>query len=99
MSRALATFATGEHERLLELSLPRMAEYADRHGYALDARAPALPLRPPSWMKVAKLLALLDHHDAVLWLDADVVVVEQDVDLAGELDEDAIQALVRHHTA
>lgn len=98
MSRTLVTFALGDHARLLELSLPRMAEYADRHGYDLNAHAPRLAMRPASWLKVAVLLAALEHYDEALWVDCDVVVVDPTVDLADEVPADAWQALVRHHT-
>jgi hypothetical protein len=99
MSRALVTFALGEHERLLRLSLPRMAEYADRHGYELHAQPPRLVVRPPSWLKVAALLDALCEHEQALWLDCDIVIVDQQLDVADELDEHDVQALVRHHTA
>lgn len=98
MSRALVTFALGDHARLLELSLPRFAEYADRHGYELNTTPPRLIMRPPSWMKVAVLLDALDRHDEALWIDCDVVLVDQELDLADEVPDGYWQALVRHHT-
>ena len=98
MSRALVTFAVGEHRRLLELSLPRFAEYADRHGYELHAYPPRLVTRPPSWLKVAALLDALNHHEEALWIDCDVVIVDGDLDLADEVPDPCCQALVRHHT-
>jgi galactosyl transferase GMA12/MNN10 family len=98
VSRALVTFALGEHGRLLELSLPRFAEYADRHGYELHVRPPRLVIRPPSWLKVAALLDALNHHEEALWIDADVVIVDGELDLADEVPEHDLQALVRHRT-
>jgi hypothetical protein len=99
VSRALVTFAVGDHERLLQLSLPRMAEYADRHGYELRADPPRPLYRPPSWLKVAALLAALDEHEEALWLDADIVIVDGSLDVADEAPAGCWQALVRHHTA
>lgn len=97
--RALVTFATGEHERLLALALPRFEAYAERHDYALIAEPPAMMLRPPSWMKLSALLdALASGYDAALWIDADVVIVDDSLDLADEVPDGAWQALVRHHT-
>lgn len=98
MSRALITFAVGEHEQLLELALPRFEAYADRHGYELETRPPAMLLRPPSWHKVPLLLEALERHDEALWIDADVVIVDQELDVADEPPATAWQALVRHHT-
>jgi hypothetical protein len=98
VSRALVTFATGDHRRLLELSLPGFSDYADRHGYELRAYSPRLLMRPPSWLKVAALLDALAEHEEALWLDCDVVIVDGDPDIADELDAGDVQALVRHHT-
>lgn len=98
MSRALVTFALGEHQQLLELSLPRFGEYADRHGYQLLADPPRFAMRPPSWRKVAALLDALNHHEEALWIDCDVAIVNGDRDLADEVSGDCCQALVRHHT-
>ena len=98
MSRALVTFAVGDHARLLALSQPGLQAYADRHGYQFHSRPPTMLLRPPSWMKVAQLLAALDWHEEVLWIDCDVVVVDDSSDLADEVPADAWQAIARHHT-
>jgi len=100
VSRALVTFALGrEHRQLLQLSLPRIAGYADRHGYELHADPPGVRTRPASWLKVAALLDLLEEHDEALWIDCDVVIVEPELDLADEVPFHAWQALARHHTA
>jgi hypothetical protein len=99
MRRALVTFATGEHERLLEVALPTMRRYADRHGYDLLADPPPPIRRPPSWLKIPLLQKALRSYDEVLWLDADLVVVDDRVDVADEIDVDSYHAMVRHHTA
>jgi len=107
MSRIMVTVATGAYSRLLDLSRPGMERYADRHGYELLEVKQAKQIlagssafyRPPSWWKVPLLQAALDEHDEALWVDADVVVVDDDLDVADEVPEGAVQALVRHHTA
>jgi hypothetical protein len=78
------------------LTMPHNRAYANRHGYTFDCRIrepndwSAPGQRHPSWDKVAILLewldALLDSKTAVpathiLWVDADAVVVRQDVSL------------------
>jgi hypothetical protein len=98
VSRALITFAIGDHGRLLELALPRFAAYSDRHGYELHTGPPRMLMRPPSWLKVAALLDALNDHDEALWIDCDVVIVDDELDVADELEEHDVQALVRHHT-
>lgn len=98
-TRAIVTFATGGHRELLELARPGFEAYAARHGYDLLETPPRGLQRPASW---GKLLALADALDAgyreALWLDADIVIVEDARDLASDVPPDAVQALVRHHT-
>jgi hypothetical protein len=96
--RALVTFAVGPHAPLLEMALPAMERYADWHGYDLVTDPPGLLLRPPSWHKITAVLAALDTHDEVLWVDADVLILDDSVDLADEVDAKAWQAITRHHT-
>lgn len=98
MSRVLLTFATGGHEQLLELSLPRFRRYADLHGYDLVTRPPSILIRPASWYKVPALLQALDTYDEALWLDADIVICDLSRDVADEVPTGAWQGLVRHHT-
>lgn len=98
MSKALVTFAVGDHRQMLELSLPGFIDYAHRHDYEVWAFPPRIVGRPASWLKVAALLDALNHHEEALWLDCDVVIVDGSVDLADEVPEPAEQALVRHHT-
>lgn len=98
MSRALLTFATGDHRKLLDLSLPRFEQYADLHGYQLISRPPKLMLRPVSWYKLPALIAALEEHEEALWLDADVVILDSSRDIADEVTAEAWQALACHHT-
>lgn len=98
MSRAMLTFATGPYEQVLEVSLPAMRRYCDRHGYGLYPYPPAVQPRPASWMKLPLMANALEEHEEVLWVDADVLIVNEEADLADEVPADAWQALVRHHT-
>ena len=98
MSRAIVTFAVGaDYRRLLDIALPTFAVFADRHDYDLIvADVPAQP-RPPSWWKIPAIQAALgDGYDEVLYLDADVVIVDPSRDL--EVPFGYWQALVEHHT-
>lgn len=98
MSKALATFATGDHTRLLDVSAPLFAAYAERHGYQLVTVDRVPNSRPASWWKVPFLTALLDSFDEVLWLDCDVVIVDGTQDIASQVPTSMWQALVTHHT-
>lgn len=100
MNRAIVTFATPDYGALLDVSLPTMQRYADAHGWTVVAvrGAPGFD-RPPSWMKIPLLQETLRDFAEVLWIDADVVVVEDAPDITAEVSDDCWQALVEHHTA
>lgn len=99
MSRALATFGVGPHEALLDIALPSFEEFAERHGYDLTVAHPRVEGRAASWFKIPLLHNLLAIHDEVLWLDADVVVVDPSEDIAAALPGGFWQALAEHHSA
>lgn len=100
MTRAIVTLATGPHQALLEIALPTFDRFAQLHGYEVMVADVDDPTpRPPSWMKVPALLAALELHDEALWLDADTVIVDPELDLPVPGDDFWWQANVRHHTA
>jgi PAS domain-containing protein len=96
--RALVTFGVTGFQELLELALPGMREYADRHGYTLLHEPPLALTRPPSWHKITALLEALDEYEEALWLDCDVVIVDGSHDLADEIPAGAWQAITLHQT-
>jgi hypothetical protein len=92
-ARALATIGTGALAPVLDLSLPRMQSFADRHGYDVVVGAGDSDGRPPAWGKITLLRRLLDTYDAVLWIDADVLIVDELEDVPA-LRPGAFQGLV-----
>jgi hypothetical protein len=99
MTKALVTFATGNHTALLDIARPGFMDYAGRHDYDYLERSYAtVGERPVSWSKVPVLLDLLSSYDTVLWLDADVIIADGTDDIAAHVPADAWQALVKHHT-
>lgn len=96
MNRALVTFAVGAHTELLDIARPSFQRFADRHGYQLVE--PRLESdRPVSWWKIPMLHKVLDGFDEALWVDADIVIVDDTDDL--DVPEGVWQALVEHYTA
>lgn len=85
MKTVITSFAFGPQADLLDVSLPTFRWYAEKHGY--DLYTPAEERfsgvsRPYSWRKVPLLISLLESgYEAVLWLDADVVVRRYDRDI------------------
>lgn len=99
MRKALATFAFGPAADLLAVSLPTFQRYAGLHGYDLYVPAEREFSRPWSWFKVPLLLSLIEAgYEAILWIDADVVVRRHDVDILDEAPA-APTGVVVHHTS
>lgn len=94
--KALATFATGKHRLLLDISMPRFQVYADRHNYELQVGDGFSDGRPASWGKIPFLKNLLQTYDEVLWMDADLLIVNGSEDLAVGIPATAAQAMVTH---
>lgn len=98
MNRCLVTFGVGPHAELLDIALPSFERFAGRHGYDLVVAQPdPIDGLPPSWWKIPVLQDALDSYDEALWVDADVVIVDDSADL--EVHGSAWQALVEHRTA
>lgn len=96
--KALITFGIDDAEEWLAISEPTFQRYADLHGYELLVFEDVPRDRPASWYKVSGMLQTLQDFDEVLWLDADVLVLNPDEDLAETVPGWAWQALVKHHT-
>jgi hypothetical protein len=96
MSRIFVTFGIGPHEQYLSISRPGFIAYAKRHGYAYQEIYVPTD-RPPAWGKICAIQEGLSLADEVLWVDADVVIVDGSTDVVAEVEPNAIQALVVHH--
>lgn len=98
MNKALVTFGVRDAQALLDISLPTFRQYAGLHGYELLVCDDIPTSRPASWFKVLALRDALSDYDEALWLDADVLIVDQELDIADEIPAAAWQGLVEHHT-
>jgi hypothetical protein len=97
--KAIVSLGTGPQARLLALASRSFRRYATRHGYELELRTEILdPTRPAPWSKVVLLRELAREYELLLWLDADLVVVDTSTDIAGELEDGRFLYLVEHHT-
>jgi hypothetical protein len=101
--RRLIVTAAGPLMRpvLDECALPSFRRYAARWGY--DVHAERLPAdgtaadaaaQQAKWAKITLLRDALQTYDLVLWLDADILVLRDDEDVAVHLHPRAFQALV-----
>jgi hypothetical protein len=100
-SKALLTYAIGQHRELLDVARPSFERYAEAHGYKLVIpNRYLLPAgRSPHWAKVALLEDALSDHDLVVWLDADTMIVDVAHDVADDLVATAFQGLVMQQSA
>ena len=77
MRAALATIGTGRQAALLKRRGPLFTDYARQHAYELVIGDGVMPEpRPPQWAKVTLLRRLVDDYDLVLWLDADLMILD-----------------------
>jgi hypothetical protein len=99
MRKAIVSVGAGPQARLLRLARSTIEPYARRHGYELHLHSEVLDAtRPAPWSKIVALRRLQGNYDLLLWLDADLMVVDGRVDIATELDDAHFLYLVEHAT-
>lgn len=99
MRKVIVSLGSGPQARILRLASRSFRRYAARHGYELALRTETLdPTRPAPWSKVVLLRQLAQTHDLLLWLDADLVIVDCSLDIASELEEGRFLYMVEHQT-
>jgi hypothetical protein len=83
-----------------DLAVPTFARYAARWGYALEATDLAADgvgadaaARLAKWQKITLLRDALMRHRLVVWIDADILLLRDDEDIAAHLHADHFQAL------
>jgi hypothetical protein len=97
--KAIVSLGAGPQERLLRIARTSFRPYAERHGYDLHLHTEPLDGdRPPPWSKIVALRELQDDYDVLLWLDADLVIVDGRRDIASELVDGRFLYLVEHRT-
>lgn len=88
-SKCIASYATGgQHLQFLDISSKIFKLYADKFDYDLRIVTDSelmqicrtvdmsyLPKRPAAWYKVPIIKNFLLHYETVLWLDADVIIL------------------------
>ena len=95
--RAICSLATGPYRALLSRSAVSFERYAERWGWEVVLCTEDLgDGRPASWGTVRLLRSLLDEYDWVLFLDADVVIVDLEADISAEVQEGKDLYLVEH---
>ena len=97
--KAIVSLGTGPQRILLRIARTTIVPYARRHGYALHLHEETLDdRRPAAWSKIVALQELQSHYDVLVWLDADLMIVDGRPDIASELEEGQFLHLVEHIT-
>ena len=97
MTKAIVSFATGTHREYLNLARPGFQAYARRHGYDYyEVKDDFSNVRHIVWFKIPAMLTALEIYTDVLWIDADVVIMDGSEDIADQIPPEAWQALVEH---
>ena len=85
------------YEELYKIAKPSVEFFAKKHNYDLLTYTDNPTNLPASWSKVPRLIdALESGYDSVLWLDADVVIVDPTEDIV--VPAQMHQALAQHTT-
>lgn len=104
--RGVVVTAAGPTMRtvLHEFALPTFRRLADRWGYdvhavdvQVDGEGASESAQAAKWLKVSLLRQALRDYPMALWLDADVLVMRTDEDIADHLHPDHFQALALEH--
>jgi hypothetical protein len=71
---------------LASLTLPRMRAYAERNKCEFRAITEIDSSRPGGWLKIPPIRqALSEGFDFILWIDADALLIRNDVDIRDEV--------------
>lgn len=88
------------HDALHDLALPTFRRYADRWGWDVvtedldsDGAGADVSAQQAKWSKLRLLRQALSTHPFALWLDADVLLLRDDEDVAAHLHPRHFQAL------
>lgn len=104
--RGAVVTAAGPQMRpvLHEFALPTFRRFADRWGYAVlaedlagDGAGADSSAQRAKWAKIRLLRAALVEFPLAVWLDADVLIVRDDEDIAAHLHPEHFQALAMEH--
>jgi hypothetical protein len=84
MSTTLVTYYTPAFNAMAELTLPRMSNYADRHGMAFQAHRiddiDGESVNNRVWMKTMALM--LHDPEPTIWMDVDCLILDDTFDFS-----------------
>lgn len=93
MSKALITMYHGDHEAFRSLTSPALHHFALRHGYDIY-EADVDPRHNAAWSKLPALTTAMQHSDVALWVDADVLILDDSQDPAVHLSDETFLVIL-----
>lgn len=100
MAHIVTGWQGDEWRPIADLTVPRMQDYAERHGHEFDCvEFDDDVARPVSWKKLVAVAHAFETSEQVVWLDADVLIVDASEDICDHVSGGAWQAMVRHQTS
>lgn len=92
MKICIATAAIGKKYRAICAPATRSKQrYAQKHEYDFVCQTALLDsARPPAWSKILLVQKLLPHYDWVFWMDADTLVMNDQIRLENLIDSQYI---------
>ena len=81
MNICIVTASNADFADIVRITRPVLRAYCQKHGYecAFDY-FPSLPSPEIVWHRVNAIRSLLDKYDWVVWMDADALITNPDVD-------------------
>lgn len=93
----LSGYSGDLYKNMSDMTYPLIEKYARK--YNADSKLIEFinKERPVSWQKIPAIKNELDKYDLVLWIDADIVIVNHSENIFDNILEDKIQYLVQHY--
>lgn len=85
------------YEKMSDLTSPLMENYAKKHNSEYKLIKFEKGNRPISWEKIPLIKNYLKKYDVVLWMDADIVIINDSVDIFNLIEDEKIQYMVQHY--
>lgn len=105
MSNIITSFGFGEAKSLLDLTYPSYKSYANKYNYKLycpdkNFFSKKIKEKPYSWWKIELIEILLKEYENVIWIDADILIVDESKNILNDLytKKDTHMGLVVHDT-
>lgn len=85
------------YEDMSKMTYPLIEKYAKKYNADCKLIKFEETERPASWEKIPLIQNYLKEYDIVLWIDSDIVIINDSVDIFNLIQDDKIQYMVQHY--